>query len=162
MNDTLFWASVDRSAGPDGCWIWLGPRNGEGDGRVRAVVGGRWSMQPPQRIAWFLKHDSLPPLTLRYTCQNRICCNPAHAAVVARAKDDKVVGTLFPAQALAQQGENNSSGVLTEEAARNVLRRLAAGETGRSLALEYGVTAAAISMLKHGRTWRHLLRPGGE
>lgn len=46
---------------------------------------------------------------------------------------------------------------LTEESVREIRRRLAAGEKGNELAVEFGVKRANISAIKAGRTWRHLL-----
>lgn len=48
---------------------------------------------------------------------------------------------------------------LTDEAVGAILMRLAAGESRRMLAAEYGVTVDAVRHIAIGKTWRHLPRP---
>lgn len=56
----------------------------------------------------------------------------------------------------AQQGSANHAAKLTEEAVRQIRARLSAGETGRSLAAEFGVHESIVSEIKSGRRWRHV------
>ncbi len=50
---------------------------------------------------------------------------------------------------------------LRDEQVRAILGRLAAGETGRALAHQYGVAEMTISNIRRGLTYRHLPRPDG-
>ena len=69
-----FWAKVDRSRGPDGCWPWLGAGSAYGlfriDGRYRKA----------HRFAWELAHNRIMPEHLEacHTCDFKRCVNPAH------------------------------------------------------------------------------------
>lgn len=54
---------------------------------------------------------------------------------------------------LNQWGEANPSAKLTESNVREIRARLAAGETGLSLAAQYGVTSSVISSIKNRRSW---------
>jgi len=54
------------------------------------------------------------------------------------------------------RGERSHLAKLTEQQAREILRRLGAGESQIGLAREFGVGLTAIQGLKTGRTWRHL------
>ena len=54
------------------------------------------------------------------------------------------------------RGEANRHAVLTEEQVVEIRRRLVAGERGSSIARQYGVKKAAISKIKHGRSWSHI------
>lgn len=56
----------------------------------------------------------------------------------------------------AQQGSANHAAKLTEDKVREIKRRLAAGEPGRTLAREFEVCEPVISAIKHGRSWRHI------
>lgn len=75
-----FWAKVDRSGGPEGCWPWLGVRNASGHGRVNRERG---SPLYTHRVAYELssgvrlaKGD-----LVCHRCDNPPCCNPAHLFV---------------------------------------------------------------------------------
>jgi hypothetical protein len=50
---------------------------------------------------------------------------------------------------------------LSDHQVRDILNRLAAGETGRALAREYRVADMTISNIRNGRTYRQLPRPAG-
>lgn len=53
-------------------------------------------------------------------------------------------------------GERSHLSKLTEEQAREIKRRLQAGESQAALAREFGIGVSALWALKTGRTWRHL------
>jgi HNH endonuclease len=70
-----FWAKVDRSAGPDGCWPWTGARFWFGHGAIK-IDGRPWGAH---RIAWELTNGPIPDgLQANHRCDNPPCCNPAH------------------------------------------------------------------------------------
>lgn len=54
------------------------------------------------------------------------------------------------------KGTNASHSKLTEAAVKDILERLAKGETGTSLAKEYGVAHGRIYDIKNGRGWTHV------
>jgi group I intron endonuclease len=57
----------------------------------------------------------------------------------------------------AQRGSANHAAKLTEDDVRAIRARLATGERGRHLAAEFGVVESVVSLIKSGRTWRHVL-----
>jgi hypothetical protein len=46
-----------------------------------------------------------------------------------------------------------SNSVITQEIADKIRERLLSGEMGKDLASEYGISGAAVSDIKHGRSW---------
>lgn len=71
-----FWAKVDTSAGPDGCWPWQGTKVGGGYGRFRRRSGVRIIAS---RMAHLLTHGHIPDgHDVLHTCDNPPCCNPIH------------------------------------------------------------------------------------
>lgn len=56
------------------------------------------------------------------------------------------------------RGERNGQAKLSNDDAAAILARRSAGESGRSLAEEFGVTEAAVCDLFKGRTWPGLAR----
>ena len=92
--DRWFWPRVDRSGGPDACWLWQGPLMADGYGKVK--VSNKWLLS--HRVAWLLTHDDLPP-QLNHTCNVPACCNPSH--LYSGTQRDNVAdsikaGTFYP------------------------------------------------------------------
>lgn len=70
-----FWNRVDKSAGEEACWEWLGRRLKSGYGRItqRGVITGA------HRIALMLSGVRLPKdMMACHHCDNPPCCNPRH------------------------------------------------------------------------------------
>jgi hypothetical protein len=78
-----FWARVDRSDGPDACWLWTGSKHKQGYGHFR--VGGR-AGRTYRANRWILGHlrgehlrwDAEVRETANHHCDNAVCVNPAH------------------------------------------------------------------------------------
>lgn len=75
-RDAAFWAKVDRTGGPDACWLWRASRvsNGYGGFAVnrRTVYAHRYAYEllvGPIPDGADLDH---------FVCDEPSCCNPAH------------------------------------------------------------------------------------
>lgn len=80
-----FWARVDRSGGPDSCWVWKAARFANQYGSFhlngRNVRAHRW-------LLGFLRGAPLEPDQFAcHRCDNPPCCNPAHL-FVGSARDN--------------------------------------------------------------------------
>lgn len=77
-----FWDRV-RECPASGCWIWEGPRDGKGYGRVsiNGVAGST------HRIALSTVAPIAPGLDVDHLCRVHECCNPAHLEAVTRAEN---------------------------------------------------------------------------
>lgn len=85
-----FWEKVDRSAGPDGCWIWTAAQRPGGYGHFR--VGGE--SYGAHRIAYLLTHGPIDSrLELDHLCANPPCVNPSHLEPVTKAENLRRIGT---------------------------------------------------------------------
>lgn len=75
-----FWFHVDKSAGPEACWIWKGSTKSSGYGSF-AYPWNR--MNPAHRFAFELEHGVRVPRThvVMHKCDNPPCVNPAHLEV---------------------------------------------------------------------------------
>ena len=59
----------------DGCWVWCGGINKQGQGVVRHQ-GKNWVTS---RLAWTLIHGEIPKgMYICHTCDNPSCINPDH------------------------------------------------------------------------------------
>lgn len=77
-----FWAKVDKSGGPNACWLWTSPaeRKGYGviwwDGKVRYV----------HRVSWAIAGRELrDDLVIDHLCRTPKCVNPGHLRLVTTA-----------------------------------------------------------------------------
>ena len=77
-----FWAYVDKSAGPNGCWIWTGGVQKGGYGGFR--INPRKTMRA-HRFAWEITHGPIPAVNedgvevvACHRCDTPLCVNPAH------------------------------------------------------------------------------------
>lgn len=81
-----FWAKVDQSAGPDGCWIWTGARTTAGYGHFTLSKPRRGVYA--HRFAYELLVGPIPDgLPLDHLCRNRRCVNPAHLEPVTHREN---------------------------------------------------------------------------
>jgi hypothetical protein len=145
-----FWARVQVGA-PDDCWPWLGsvfPSNGYG--RLPATYGRRLAHRAAFRIA--NGHDA--PDFVLHSCDNRLCCNPAHlrnGTAAENAADAVARGRMSP-----RRGELNTRARLTEAA---VLEIRTSADPNRKLADRFGVTTRTVRNARNGRSWAHLPNP---
>ena len=72
----LFWAKVDTTAGPDGCWPWLGTRNGAGYGRFK--VAGRKIYAHRYAYETFVGQVPGDRPQIDHQCNSTSCVNPSH------------------------------------------------------------------------------------
>lgn len=76
-----FWAQVDRSAGPSGCWPWTGGRTPRGV----PVFEVRRKRTTARRFAYRMEHgDPGESCVVRVTCAMDDCLNPAHLRLSSR------------------------------------------------------------------------------
>ena len=94
-----FWSRVDRSVGPESCWLWLGPRNGKwqyGNFHDSRLTPPRWRAH---RFAYELLVGPIPEgLTLDHLCFNTLCVNPKHLEPVTM-RENLMRGNGFSAKA---------------------------------------------------------------
>jgi hypothetical protein len=74
-----FWSKVDRSGGPDSCWMWAGRCHPYGSFQWG---GRRGTFQRAHRVAFFLTYEVWPVHT-HHRCQNKWCANPTHLESVS-------------------------------------------------------------------------------
>lgn len=141
-----FWSKVDRREARE-CWPWLGPVDRDGYGLFDTSVELR-----ANRAAFrFSKGDIPQGLLICHSCDNPICCNPAHLWL-GTPKANTVDSVVKRRRVGARTGKVK----LTDSAVAVIRGRLSAGELPRDLAIEFGVESSTIDRIKAGRSWPHI------
>jgi hypothetical protein len=83
-----FWAKVDKSAGPDGCWLWTASTS-YGYGRIS--IGARPGRRvAAHRVSWQLVNGPMSAgMQVDHKCFNRVCVNPAHLRIATNKQNNE-------------------------------------------------------------------------
>lgn len=130
----LFWDKVYPEPNT-GCWLWGAKVNPKGYGQIH--IGGR-SGGPKQAHRHLVESIgySINGHHVLHTCDVPSCVNPEHLRI--GTNDDNVADRVR---------KRRSSGKLTEGQVLDIRRRIASGEVHRMVALDYGITRSAVSMV---------------
>jgi hypothetical protein len=145
-----FWEKVTPEPN-SGCWLWAGSTQSNGYGQFQH--GGRrdFAILRAHRVSYFLSLGLEPRLqssdmktsVVMHSCDNRSCVNPGHLSI----------GTASRNQLDCLSRGRRAQAKLSIGDVAEIRLRLAAGETGRALSDEYGVSGTQISNIKHRRSW---------
>lgn len=139
-----FWDRV-ATGRPDECWLWLGPTKGNGYGSFRG--------QYAHRFSWEIANGPIPKgMLIRHSCNNPPCVNPGHLSLGTKK-------TNAHDMVLARRHPKNK---LTPEQVVEIRRRVAAGESQRSVANDYPVGWTMIGEIIRGRSWDWFTQPKEE
>jgi len=143
---------VDKSAGPDECWPWMGSRDRHGYGGIRRSAGcGR--IAPPlkaYRVAWELAVGPIPAgMSVCHRCDNPPCCNPAHLFLATHAENmaDKV------RKRRHHHGDTHAFAKLNSDLIVQI--RNSTGSQ-RKVGEQFGVSQTLIGLIKRRKIWKHV------
>lgn len=148
---------------PDHCWLWNGPRDKNGYGRISAA-GTKQPTLRAHRVAWELKNGAIPAgLLVLHRCDNPPCVNPAHLFLGTTAdnnadmmkKGRHVSGPALDPSKMAR-GSAHGLAKLTEDAVRYIREAAEHGAPATILCLRFGVSPDAVRRVITRKTWRHV------
>ena len=138
-----FWARVDKTSDPQGCWLWTGNKCPSGYGSVR------WKRVTynTHKIAYLLSGRSIPDKY--YICHSehcigkRHCCNPEHLTAKTPSENN-----------LDMHRDGTKWSKLTAEQVLDIRARV--GQTHKEIAEEYNVSRGLISVIIRKEAWKHI------
>jgi hypothetical protein len=139
-KEQLFWAKVDKSGGPQACWNWIASKKPRGYGQFHY----QGKMHRAHRLAWSLTHSDPGKLSVCHTCDNIICCNPAHLYAGTHKQNmmDKCL-------------RGRVSTKLTRDDVREI-KRLIGTMPNVEIAAKFNVGGSVISEIKLGHKWSYV------
>lgn len=146
VEETRFWTKVDVR-GPDDCWLWLGgvasPDGVYFSGRFSARdAEGVRNVCVASRYAYKSFHGQEPEEQVLHTCDNGLCCNPAHLEDGNQSKNIK--DAIRRGRKIMPINVEGRKPALEDHEVRQIRTRAANGETQVSLAAEFSVSKSII------------------
>jgi hypothetical protein len=150
----------DRCRDDGDCWTWTQGRH-HASGHPQATIEGKGG-QLVRR--WVLAAATGRQLThankVVDSCGNHLCCNPDHlrtstaSAVLKRAYHDGTRSTAGEYLGRLRRAQSCGMAKLDMDKARDLRRRMKAGESIAALSRETGLWPTTLREIKHGRSWR--------
>jgi len=135
-----------------GCWLWTGIKNNMGYGYASVGHSGKVLAH---RVMYASRYGEIPRGGIvRHTCDLPACVNPDHLRLGTMKENTQDMLRRGRHRVVAVRGEAHRWAKLTAEQVMDIRARY----RGSRLALsqEYGVSPSLISMVAHGRCWKHL------
>jgi hypothetical protein len=136
-----------------GCWIWQGPKTGNGYGAVR--LDGK--TVPVHRASYILYRGAIPPgMVIRHKCDVPLCCNPDHLMHGTHGENVNDTVSRGRWRGGSPPGEGHGNSVLTNSSVIEIKKKIKSGITLSLIARQYGVDRRTISDIAHNRLWKHI------
>lgn len=157
----LFWSYVIKG---DGCWEWKTPCRDHGYG----LFWFRGHSRRAHRVLYAHMYGPVPPeLHVCHRCDNPACVRPDHLFLGTPSDNmqdsaDKGRNGMqrFPDRNVFTRirfsGEKNAHAKLTDDQAREILRRGMSGEPVDSICKAFGLKRAHVSRIISRKSWKHL------
>jgi len=137
--DQRFWEKVLKT---DGCWIWVGSRSTAGYGNIR----GARTVLYAHRVSYELHVGPIPAgLFVCHRCDTPACVNPAHLFLGTPA--DNLHDMATKGRWRGRRGASSPRAAFSWPDVQVIRSRIAAGESRRGIAKEYGVHSTTIANL---------------
>ena len=144
-----FWSKVDKSGGPDACWIWTGAKSVGGYGHV-------WQdghLTNASRVAWTLTNGPIPEgIDVCHHCDTTSCANPAHL-FLGTAKEN--IQDAIHKGRWHQAGERNNHARLSQDQVTTIRTLYSLGMVQVAiLSQQFGVSKVHIRRIVTYACWK--------
>jgi len=132
----------------EGCWEWKRCRDRQGYG----ICTKQHGTTRAHRISYLLTHGHIPEGALvLHSCDNPPCCNPAHLRLGTHRENQAEKAS----KSRAMHGEAHPASRISDSQARQIFED---PRPFSAIAEQYGISQGAVSLIKSGKTWRHVTR----
>jgi hypothetical protein len=157
-----FWSKVDKSGGPDSCWLWTGAKHEFGYGMFNMGVKYNYVITTSHRVAYVLHHGlKLDDYTI-YVCHDcpggdvPACCNPSHLFLGDATANNRDTGN--KGRRNDPCGEDRNTAKVNEETVRLIRRKYIKGVYGfKRIADELNLSHSLVHDIVRRKTWRHVV-----
>ncbi len=142
-----------------GCWLWEKRlmKNGYGRACLPAFPGRSPGQQHLAHRASYAAFKGDPgELCVLHACDLPCCVNPSHLFLGTHADNTADMVRKGRSPSIGQRGSKHHKAKLSEDQVRAARRRVAAGETQKSVAEDLGVSRSAVGFIVSGKHWKHL------
>lgn len=147
--------------GADECWPFIAKsRTPNGYGVAWADLGDGPRTHTAHRVAFYLANGRAADLSLdvMHSCDNRLCCNPAHLSEGTRLDNMRDCAAKGRTNRKARfKGEAHPKAKITESNVLEFRARHRRGETCLSIAEAFGVSMDLVWRVVARRTWKHVV-----
>lgn len=147
-----FWRSIDIRSEAE-CWPWKGDLGTGGYGVF--FYAGRRRGAHELALSFTTGEKRHPDLETCHSCDNPVCCNPAHLRFDTRQSNvddmrdrDRNI-----------YGSRSRFTKLTESQVLLIRERRALGARQTDLARDFNISVAAVSAIVRGQNWQHVGGP---
>jgi hypothetical protein len=143
-----FWLHVDKSGGPNACWLWTASLTSNGYGQIRVPELNRPVVA--SRVSLFLQNGKWPSGDACHKCDNPPCVNPSHLFDGTRADNMQDCSRKGRVYTPSLRGTDNWKGKLTSDDVFHIktLHHLC---NRKDLATCFGVGVSHIGNIIKGR-----------
>lgn len=141
-------AKIDIEVG-SGCWRWTGAKVPQGYGLIKRKDGAQLRAH---RVAYELAVGPIPTgMFICHRCDKPDCVRPSHLFVGTHM--DNMADMVTKGRAARMQGQRNGCAKLNPDEVESIRLDVA---PNLILAQRFGVSAAAVGMIKRRQRWTHL------
>lgn len=115
----------------DGCWSWVGTKDGKGYGTLSNRRGRGFSPEKAHRVSYELANGAIPDgLSVRHSCDNPECTNPDHLEVGTHKENMQDMSKRGRTNPISLKNLNRKKS-LDDNQIREILSMKLAGKNGR-------------------------------
>lgn len=136
----------------NGCWNFTGYIARHGYGTTTQKYWKQYGKFLAHQLTYILYKGPIPEnMCVCHTCDNRICCNPAH--LFLGTQNDNVQDKVKKHRNFVALGEKQHLSKLTEEKVRIIRNSI---HSAKQLSQMFGVSIQAIHYVRKRQTWKHI------